>query len=376
MSESTRRHWWRLVGPWQIRPGLLTGVAFLYYLTYRAGQQGSMLLFDPTSVTGTIIPGLAAAAVVYGIGALGRAWQGRRGIDWVSYLVTLGAMTAVSVAFRVAVLSGTPAMSVGANLAGYGRFLFTFMLTSAVAGVIVSRLEAQVTATQEALRVAREQQVQLIAADEEARRQVSLLLHDRVQAGLLTTCLELRGLAPALPPGERSMLEGLIERLEAMRVLDVRQAARVLSPNLEEVDLQTALEDLAAQYEAIFTTEVVIDPADERELSERWPFTALAIYRIVDQGLINVAAHAAAESVIVRVERASDGFRVSVQDDGRGIAEPQRPGLGSTLITTWVRATEGEWSLLPNTGMSGATLTATLQPMESMPSAHHPRSGD
>lgn len=376
MSESTRHHWWTLIGPWSIRPALLTGVAFLYYLAYRAGQQGGILLLDPKSITETIIPGLLIALILYGVAYLGRAWQRRQGIGWVNYLVTLGAMTAIAVAFRVGVLSGVPAMSAGANLAAYGRFLFTFMLTSAVAGVIVSRLEAQVTATQEALRVAREQQVQLIAADEEARRQVSLLLHDRVQAGLLTTCLELRGLAPALPPGERSVLEGLIERLEAMRVLDVRQAARVLSPNLEEVDLQTALEDLAAQYEAIFMTEVVIEAADERELSDRWPFTALAIYRIVDQGLINVAAHAAAESVIVRVERVSDGFRVSVQDDGRGLSGPQQPGLGSTLITTWVRATDGEWSLLPNTGMSGATLMATLRPVESMPSAHHPRSGD
>ena len=364
------RRWLALVGPWPIRPGLLTGVAFLYYLTYRAGQQGRVLLFDPTSIIETIIPGLLGALAMYGVGSLGRAWQRRRGLGWISYLATLGCMTALGIAFRAGVISGTPDLPLGGNVAAYLRFLFTFVLTSAVAGVIVSRLEQQVSATQEALRIAREQQVQLIAADEEARRQVSLLLHDRVQAGLLTTCLELRGLGPSLPADERAVLDGLIERLEAMRVLDVRQAARVLSPNLEDVDLQTALEDLASQYEAVFTTEVSIDAAVERELSDRWPFTALAIYRIVDQGLINVAAHADAQHVTVRIDRTSDGFAVIVQDDGHGPVGDPQPGLGSTLITTWVRAADGEWSLLPRASSPGATLTATLRPVESMPVTH------
>lgn len=363
IPRSTKRHpWWSVIGPWPIRPGLLTAVCLLYYLAYRAGAQGSVLLLEPASVTQTFIPGILGAAAVYVVALAGKQWQRRRGVHWPNFLITLVAVTAALVVFRSALLTDVRISGTGPNTVAALRLFFTFLLTSAVAGVVVRRLQDQITATQDALLIAREQQVQLITADEETRRQVALLLHDRVQAGLLSTCLELRALAPALHHDQRKTLSELGERLESIRSLDVRRAARVLSPNLDDVDLQTALEDLAGQYEAAFVTTITVTEEDDRDLGILWPFTALAIYRIVEQALLNVAAHAHATRVSVTVTRETDLFTVEIQDDGVGLVDSPRPGLGTTLITAWARAVDGAWTFEPNHGGPGTKISALLRP--------------
>jgi two-component sensor histidine kinase len=49
-----------------------------------------------------------------------------------------------------------------------------------------------------------------------------------------------------------------------------------------------------------------------------------------------------------------------VRDDGHGVQGADQSGLGTTLITTWVRATAGEWAL--DSSDSGVTVTAELRP--------------
>ena len=359
-AEPIRRPWWRLIGPWQIRPGLLSSVGLMYYLTYQAGQQGSTLLLTTASITEIILPGILGSALVYLVARLGLTWQRRHGIHWTSYLVSHIAIALTATMLRFLSLVDITIVGVGPNLVSFLRLLGTFLLTSAVAGAIGSRHYDQVVLTREALKIARDQQINIITADEEARRQVALLLHDRVQAGLLVTCLELRSLSRDLPTDAQSTLNGLVEKLESIRTVDVRSAARVLSPNLEQVDFQTAVEDLAGQYEAVFHTSISIDASAERELEESWPFTALAIYRIVDQALINVAAHADARNVWVEVDKTDETFTLKVRDDGHGVQGPVQLGLGTTLITTWVRATGGDWSL--DSSEEGVTITAVLRP--------------
>mgnify|MGYP000894221025 CR=1 FL=1 len=55
--------------------------------------------------------------------------------------------------------------------------------------------------------------------------------------------------------------------------------------------------------------------------------TATQIYRIVQEGLTNVARHAQASRVELRLRRLHDAFELRLADDGRGIdAVPRRPG--------------------------------------------------
>lgn len=358
-DEVSRRPWWRVIGPWPIRPGLLTVVGLMYYLTFRAGQDGGLIL-QPGTALPILVPGAVAGFGVYVLGWLGRAWQLRVGVRWGNYLVSLAAITAFTALLRISGLIGIDIDGIAANIQVSVRFLVTVLVTSAVAGAVVDRLERQVAATREALSVAREHQVQLITADEEARRQVAAFLHDRVQSALLSSCLELRAAAEDVDARNRAAFLAVAERLEQLRAIDVRRAARSLSPHLEDVDLRTAIQDLASQYDSAFVTEVDLDPAAERWLQDEQPLLALATYRIIEQALLNVAAHAHASSVRVAIVVDDTHVTVSVEDDGTGLgAEPGR-GLGSTIITTWARAAGGSWSMATGAAGRGTVVEARL----------------
>jgi signal transduction histidine kinase len=67
-----------------------------------------------------------------------------------------------------------------------------------------------------------------------------------------------------------------------------------------------------------------------------------AVYRIVQEGLSNVAKHARARTCRVSITRAGDQVRVAIEDDGAGFApapdgDAVRSGLG--LIGVRERAT-------------------------------------
>ena len=132
-----------------------------------------------------------------------------------------------------------------------------------------------------------------------------------------------------------------------------------------EVGLQTALEDLAGQYETSFVTSIDLPVDVDRQLVRDAPFTALAIYRIVDQALLNAAVHAQATQLRVEVSRSNGWFVATVRDNGIGLPPNRRPGLGTTIINTWVRATGGSWSLEDAPSGSGSLLTAHVKPMVS-----------
>lgn len=58
-----------------------------------------------------------------------------------------------------------------------------------------------------------------------------------------------------------------------------------------------------------------------QSLERLTPDLEIALYRIVQEGLTNVIKHAKAKSVDFTVERAADGVRVVMVDDGEGIAD-------------------------------------------------------
>ena len=57
----------------------------------------------------------------------------------------------------------------------------------------------------------------------------------------------------------------------------------------------------------------------------------LTVYRVVQEGLNNIAKHAAAERVSLRLERAGDLITITISDDGIG-ADTQEPTLGLGLV--------------------------------------------
>jgi len=57
--------------------------------------------------------------------------------------------------------------------------------------------------------------------------------------------------------------------------------------------------------------------------------TSTAVFRIVQEGLTNVARHARASRVLVTLRESDGHLLVEVADDGRGISEAEQSGIGS-----------------------------------------------
>ena len=103
----------------------------------------------------------------------------------------------------------------------------------------------------------------------------------------------------------------------------VRDLIRRLRPvGLDELGLQAALEHCLERWQ-LRLPEVRFDVAFEGDLDELGEGVALTVYRLTQEGLTNLAAHAQARSLRLRVTRRAEAdlgecIHFEMTDDGRG----------------------------------------------------------
>lgn len=161
----------------------------------------------------------------------------------------------------------------------------------------------------------------LIQMQEEERGALAMELHDEM--GQTLTAISVTA----------AYLERHAERLEAARIVecaqDLRRDARGggeqlramlkrLRPHcLDAPGLASALRELVAGWQQRAT-----DIAFTLELPAALPplgrEAALALYRVVQEGLTNVVRHSAARHCTVRIEAEAGELRLRIEDDGRG----------------------------------------------------------
>jgi two-component system sensor histidine kinase UhpB len=119
------------------------------------------------------------------------------------------------------------------------------------------------------------------------------------------------------------------DALEAVRDL----ALELRPPALDELGLIPALHWQIKQFgeRSNVRTEFSATGLDDGERLP--PELELVLYRVVQEALTNVAKHARATSVSVRIERTGDRVTATVRDDGRGFAvgevlDSRERGLG------------------------------------------------
>ncbi|HSH83024.1 MAG TPA: ATP-binding protein, partial [Herpetosiphonaceae bacterium] len=143
-------------------------------------------------------------------------------------------------------------------------------------------------------------------------------------------------------PLAAALLDDLAARTQAA-VADIRRVVYALRPPaLDDLGLVSALREQAAQYQGVHVSVEV--PAALPVLPAA---VEVAVYRIVQEALTNVARHARARTSCVRLEwdQAAGLLHLEVVDDGRGIDARQRMGVG--LHSMRERAVElgGTWSI-------------------------------
>jgi two-component system, NarL family, sensor histidine kinase UhpB len=202
----------------------------------------------------------------------------------------------------------------------------------------------------------RELSDQVLLAQEDERRRLARELHDQTGQELSTLLLGLKLFrdAAARPtpdlPALRTQATELAEL--ARSTLDgVRTLALELRPRmLDDLGLATALRAYAEEWSARARVPVdfTADLGDMKLPSN----TEIAVYRLVQEALVNVAKHADASRVNVRVERRNGELLAEVRDNGRGMTLPEKgtPASGRARIED----RHGEGGLSAGLGLFGA----------------------
>ena len=168
-----------------------------------------------------------------------------------------------------------------------------------------------------------------LAVQERERRRLARELHDELGQMLTGIVLQLEALVRAAPPELRESLVGVQDAARA-GVEEVREIARGLRPQLlDEFGLRSALVTLTTAFSE--RSGVRVRHRLSAELPEFGPEEDLAIYRIAQEGLTNVARHAEARGALLSLETANGSVVLRVCDDGRGIdpaAPPSDGGIG------------------------------------------------
>jgi len=157
-----------------------------------------------------------------------------------------------------------------------------------------------------------------LAAQEEERRRIARELHD--ESGQLLTALlvGLRTLEDARSLADVAALVQRLRAIAAQAIGEIGRLARGLHPTvLDDHGLGVALGRYVAEYAT--THNIAVDLAlDERDCSALPPAVQIALYRILQEALTNVARHAGARAVRVRLVRSATAVEVTVVDDGCG----------------------------------------------------------
>jgi signal transduction histidine kinase len=173
------------------------------------------------------------------------------------------------------------------------------------------------TAVATAKTVERERLRDSIKAAESERRRWARELHDETLQGLAGLQVLLSG---AGPEAERADVDRAVraaagqvhEQIDGLRTLitELRPAA------LDQFGLQPALESLLGRVGAVHGLDIAAELALGPLRLD--PELETAIYRLVQEALTNVAKHARAEHVSVRLRTGADAIEIEIADDGGG----------------------------------------------------------
>jgi signal transduction histidine kinase len=168
----------------------------------------------------------------------------------------------------------------------------------------------------------------------EERNRLARDIHDTLAQGFAAILMQLQGAqreACTLPPRVVSKLETAVE-LARSHIIEARRSVSALRPHLAGgEDLASALKRLADRTRR--TTEIPIEIVLD-ELPRYGDTVEREIVSIAQEALTNAVRHSSARRITVRAASArSIGVRLTVADDGRGIAGERRSaGFGMTSM--------------------------------------------
>lgn len=351
------------LGPWPIYPRAILLIV-LFSLIVRGGTR---ILSQPDGAApvwhmALMIGVTTATCVIVTWGVASALERVRTGASRGTYLATLLVISlsgsGTLIILRIVLPDGAVASRAPVPAVMVTTLVITFIAvfaTNGLMGYTIDRLRRQ----EEAVRTERSL---LLASEERVRSDTAHFLHDAMQSTLLRATMRLAMLERQdLPDAVRQELRVVIDEIDDVREDGIRGAGRRLSPPLSSTGLIVAMGELVGTYDGTMAIAVAFDDAAAerfRRVGED-DRLALAVYRIVEQGLQNALKHGQARRVDVEIEAADGPIAVRVIDDGCGIAGSPAAGSGTAVISAWIDDVGGVWELRSGRG-GGAVLEARL----------------
>lgn len=217
---------------------------------------------------------------------------------------------------------------------------------------------------------------QVVQSQEDERARLARELHDGTSQTLVSAKLLIesavdeleRGGAAKQPPGT---LPKALARLNDTLV-EVRRISHRLRPALlDTLGLPAALEHLAREFgeHGTLVAEAVVE-GEPIELPEE---VKTVLFRVTQEALTNVAKHAKAHSVLIRLAFGDEGVSLAVNDDGRGFdvnAVMQHPtrGIGLRNMRERLATVGGRFEI--HSHVQGGTQLAAFVPAAALARLH------
>ncbi len=204
-----------------------------------------------------------------------------------------------------------------------------------------------ITARKRAEEAIQELAKRVVMAQEEERQRISRELHDEAGQALTALKISLEIIQGDVPPAEDYLRQNLGEAIALTdKTRDhIRLLARGLRPPaLDTVGLNLTLEDFCQTFGRRTQLSISYEGTRLRDLPDA---INICLYRVLQESLTNVAKHAQAGQVWVKLWQADSAVHLSIVDDGIGfdggtaVAKPQTVGLGLLGMHERVELLEG-----------------------------------
>lgn len=197
----------------------------------------------------------------------------------------------------------------------------------------------------------------------EERSRIGMDLHDGVIQSIYAVGLTLESTRLALPDGAGEADQLLGHAVEALNhtIQDIRNFILDLRPHRFRGDLNEGLARLVREFQAntMVSAALVTQP---EVVSGLLTSVARAVFLTTQEALANVARHARASRVDIKVEREGANVVLIISDDGRGFSVAERDRtIGHGLSNMQARAKELNGSFeVHSTPGQGTTVKLTL----------------
>jgi signal transduction histidine kinase len=199
---------------------------------------------------------------------------------------------------------------------------------------------------------------------QDERQRLAGEIHDTLAQGLAGIITQLQAAErSAAARGQKDEHVARALRLARSSLAEARRSVRALAPQeLGNAHLPDALRTLAERWSQDEGTRVHVEITGAR--APLSPAIEVALFRVTQESLTNVAKHAEASRVGVTLSYTGTEVLLDVRDDGRGFAKANDTGFGLTSMRQRIRGVGGhvEVQSAPGEGTSVSARVPAISP--------------